>query len=292
MKKYFNLLIGLILFIFLIFLIYHFNESKLLNIDNINIWVKYIIVSITPTFIISNFLFKYPFISYLFYPILKKIMHFENQKACSLFLISILCGNPSTTILINNAYNNKEISLFEANRLLCFTSHTSFLFIINFFNLKKGLIIIIIQIICSIIISIFLKNNKNQNKISNPIRNNTNYSNTFIDVINKAPSLLFSILLVIIITSHLKWFLNVIFNNNYYLNIILSFTELTTGLIDLKNNFFLSNLLISFNGLAIILQVFINIKKTDLSFDQFLKFRLVHMLLCLLISLFVINFLV
>ena len=145
MKKFFNLFIGFIFFIFLIFLVLHFNESKLLIIDNINIWIKYIIVSVTPTFIISNFLFKYPFISYLFYPVLKKIMHFENQKACSLFLISILCGNPSTVILINNAYYNKEISLFEANRLLCFTSHPSFLFIINFFKIKKGLIIIMIQ---------------------------------------------------------------------------------------------------------------------------------------------------
>lgn len=289
MKKFFNLFIGFIFFIFLIFLVLHFNESKLLIIDNINIWIKYIIVSVTPTFIISNFLFKYPFISYLFYPVLKKIMHFENQKACSLFLISILCGNPSTVILINNAYYNKEISLFEANRLLCFTSHPSFLFIINFFKIKKGLIIIMIQVISSIIISFFLKNkNLSNTKTNNSIRTN---NNIFIDIINKTPNLLFNILFIVIITSHIKWFLNLITNNNYYLNILFNYMELTTGLVDLQNNFLLSNLLISFNGIAIILQVFINIKKTDLSFDQFLKFRLIHMLICLVISLFVINFL-
>lgn len=289
MKKFFNLFIGFIFFIFLIFLVLHFNESKLLIIDNINIWIKYIIVSVTPTFIISNFLFKYPFISYLFYPVLKKIMHFENQKACSLFLISILCGNPSTVILINNAYYNKEISLFEANRLLCFTSHPSFLFIINFFKIKKGLIIIMIQVISSIIISFFLKNkNLSNTKTNNSIRTN---NNIFIDIINKTPNLLFNILFIIIITSHIKWFLNLITNNNYYLNILFNYMELTTGLVDLQNNFLLSNLLISFNGIAIILQVFINIKKTDLSFDQFLKFRLIHMLICLIILLFVINFL-
>jgi hypothetical protein len=77
MKK----VIGLLLFIILIFLIINFNNTQILILNNIDIWLKYVVVSIGPTFIISNLLYQFPFISFLLYPLLKKIMHFENQKA-------------------------------------------------------------------------------------------------------------------------------------------------------------------------------------------------------------------
>lgn len=278
MKK----VIGLLLFIILIFLIINFNNTKILILNNIDIWLKYIVVSIGPTFIISNLLYQFPFVSFLLYPLLKKIMHFENQKACSLFLISILTGNPTTSILISNAYHNKEISLFEANRLLSFTSHVSFIFIINFFGLNKGIKIIIIQILSSIIISIFYKNKNNSNK-SDSITTTT-------DFISKTPILLFNILIIICIVSFIKVFLTSFINNPILLTII-NFLELTTGLINFKDNFLLSNLLISFNGVAVGIQVFINIKKTDLSFNQFLVFRFIHMFIVssIILILFFIN---
>lgn len=279
MKK----VIGLLLFIILIYLIINFNNTKILILNNIDIWLKYIVVSIGPTFIISNLLYQFPFVSFLLYPLLKKIMHFENQKACSLFLISILTGNPTTSILISNAYHNKEISLFEANRLLSFTSHVSFIFIINFFGLNKGIKIIIIQILSSIIISIFYKNKNNSSK-SNSITTITT------DFISKTPILLFNILIIICIVSFIKVFLTSFINNPILLTII-NFLELTTGLIDFKNNFLLSNLLISFNGVAVGIQVFMNIKKTDLSFNQFLVFRFIHMFIVssIILILFFIN---
>lgn len=283
MKK----VIGLLLFIILIFLIINFNNTKILILNNIDIWLKYIVVSIGPTFIISNLLYQFPFVSFLLYPLLKKIMHFENQKACSLFLISILTGNPTTSILISNAYHNKEISLFEANRLLSFTSHVSFIFIINFFGLNKGIKIIKLQILSSIIISIFYKNKNNSSK------SNSNSSNTITittDFISKAPILLFNILIIICIVSFIKVFLTSFINNPVLLTII-NFLELTTGLINFKDNFLLSNLLISFNGVAVGIQVFMNIKKTDLSFNQFLVFRFIHMFIVssIILILFFIN---
>ncbi len=280
MKK----VIGLLLFIILIFLIINFNNTKILILNNIDIWLKYIVVSIGPTFIISNLLYQFPFVSFLLYPLLKKIMHFENQKACSLFLISILTGNPTTSILISNAYHNKEISLFEANRLLSFTSHVSFIFIINFFGLNKGIKIIIIQILSSIIISIFYKN---KNKIKLDTNNIININNDFI---NKTPILLFNILIIICIVSFIKVFLTSFINTPILLTII-NFLELTTGLINFKDNFLLSNLLISFNGVAVGIQVFMNIKKTDLSFNQFLVFRFIHMFIVssIILILFFIN---
>ena len=278
MKK----LIGLILFILLIFLIIKFDNTKIIILNNIDIWIKYIVVSIGPTFIISNLLYQFPFISFIFYPILKKIMHFENQKACSLFLLSILTGNPTISLLISSAYQNNEITKKEANRLLCFTSHVSFIFIINFFNFNIGIKIIIIQILSSIIISLFLNNNINQDTFI--IKKN---HSSFIE---KTPILLFNVLIIICITSFIKLFLSSFIKNSFFLNTF-NFLELTTGLLNFKNNFLLSNLLISFNGLAIILQTFLNIKKTDLSFNQFLIFRFIHMFISTILSLFVINFL-
>lgn len=282
MKKIKSTLIGLLLLIWLLFFILYPNVNKVIINQVLDLWLRYVIVSIIPAYIISNLLCEFPLISYLLYPVLKKIMHFENQKACSLFLLSLITGNPTSTILIISSYNKSQISLEEANRLIRFCSHISFLFILLLFDITYGLILFSIQVITSIIIA----NLSKQNNLKSLSSSTNSLSNVFLHIIDSLSLLLLKILIIMIIISLFKAPFVVLFNNQKWLVILFSFFEITIGMNDIIKNInslpsllFLANTLLSFNSLTIILQVFTVIKRTDLSFNQFLKYRFIHIII-------------
>lgn len=78
-------------------------------------------------YVFSSILITIPFISKIFFNIFQPLKLFENQKALSLFTISFLTGNPTSTILVKKAYLNNEISLIQANNIIDSSSHISFL---------------------------------------------------------------------------------------------------------------------------------------------------------------------
>jgi hypothetical protein len=120
-QKIFYILISLL---FLYFLTNSFINNTILKstITNTTItWFNYILPSVSISYVTSIFLYNYPLISKLIYKPLSKIYHFENEKSCSIFLISIIVGNPCSVKLITNAFKNEEISINEANRLLKFS---------------------------------------------------------------------------------------------------------------------------------------------------------------------------
>lgn len=80
--------------------------------------------------------------------------------------------------------------------------------------------------------------------------------------------------------------------NHTFLNYVLDFLEVTTGINNLVNynihiylKLFLCSSLLSMNGGAILLQVFNVIKKTKLSFRKYLYGRFFHAILSSIISL-------
>lgn len=283
--------ISFFIFMFLIFwfIIIAINQqiTKATIDDTITLWYHKIIPSIPPSFIIGSFLSIFPNFFKFLWRILKKNMHFENPKSCSLFFISLLVGNPTSTILIKEAFQTNEISEQEANRLLRFSSHMTILFILIFFNSPFSYILIASQVISSYLIAFFSKNDTfNNNHLSKSVQDQ------YFNIIEKLPSTLLSILSTMILVAILKIPFSFLIslskqNDLFYL---LDFLEITTGLTHILtiNNVFisliLSSFLLSFNGLAIILQVFYFIKKTKLQFKNFLKFRLVHSVLSIIIT--------
>lgn len=244
----------------------------------INDWLYIVIPSISISYITSSFLYNYPLLSTILYPLLSQILHFENKKACSLFLISIIIGEPSISKLINNAVKNNEISVDEGNRLMRFTSFISPIFLLNIFNFYLALIIIIIQLIINLIIGYFSKNYK----ISTNIIKHKNILDIYFDIINELPALLLCILISMIICNIFKISFNNIYLTNYF--------EITSGIINfnaLDDSYlkFISILTIVITlGCAIILQIYWIIKKTDLSFNNFLKYRFIACVLSIIIS--------
>lgn len=277
-QKIFYILIRLFfIFIFIYFLInkkYFYSSFK----NTIIIWFNYCIAPISISYIISMFLFDFPLISKIVYPLLKTLFHFENQKSCSIFLISIIVGNPTSSKLIMHAVNNNQISIEEGNRLLCFSSFVSSIFLYSILEFELFILILIIELLISFIIAnIKVINNKQSIPVINKVNN---ILDTYFNIINTLPTLLLSILCSMVITN--------LFSNlttNIYLE---SLFELTAGIkILLNNNISILNLIFLFilifsHGLAIILQIYWIIKKSNLSFINFIKYRLLSTFLSLI----------
>lgn len=272
----------------------------------LNLWVVVIIPSFIPMYILASFLNNYPLISKLTYPFLRKIMHFENQKACSLFLLSLLCGQPTVTILIQKAINQNVLSIQEGNRLMRFTSLLSPLFIINMCALSSfkfkyiAYLIIFCQVLASITIAFFSKKTFRFSIVTI-----SNQKISIDNIIDEVPHILLNILMTIILTSFLKMPFQILitkFNiNNLITNFILDCFEITTGLYNIIHyqinellKIFLINFLLSFTGLCILIQVKQTIKKTRLNFANYIFYRIIHGLLsgifCLAIILFIFGF--
>ena len=276
-QKIFYILIRLFFLLILLYFIsnkeYFYSSFK----NTIILWFNYCLPPISISYIISVFLSDFPFISKLIYPLLKPVFNFENEKSCSIYLISILVGNPTSSKLIIQAVDNKQISVDEGNRLLCFSSFISTIFLYSILNFNLFIIIFIIELLISIIISnVKTKNTKQYIIIEN--KNNT-ILDTYFNIINNLPSLLLSILFSMIITNLFSSLIT-----NTYLK---SLFELTIGIKILTYNINIINLIFIFilifsHGLAITLQIYWIIKKSNLSFNNFIKYRLLSIFLSLI----------
>ena len=267
------------------FLIYSFTWKNYF-IDTVELWLYKVVVSIVPMYVFSSILITIPFISKIFFNIFKPLKLFENQKALSLFTISFLTGNPTSTILVKKAYLNNEISLIQANNIIDSSSHISFLFIILIFDKEIAIILIISQIIATLIL--YLTKKRLNPNITN--YKNNSILNTVNDIIEDLPLVLLKILATMIIVVIFK--LPFIMFNHTFLNYVLDFLEVTKGINNLVNynihiylKLFLCSSLLSMNGGAILLQVFNVIKKTKLSFRKYLYGRFFHAILSSIISL-------
>lgn len=279
-KKIFKLIYFILCLFYLVFFLLNSSFWKDTFIETCELWLYKVIVGIIPMYIISSIIITLPIFSNLLFKILKPLKLFENQKALSIFLVSFLCGNPTTSILVSKAYNNNEITLEQANHILNSSSHISFLFIILFFEKEISIILISSQIISTLILYLFYKNHSSHN----PTNSTYNYLETINNIIEDLPLILLKILSSMIIINLIKAPFNLM--NNNLLNIFLSFLEVTTGInhfVSLNINPFifiiLTSSILSLNGLAIILQVFNIIKKTRLSFKAFISGRFFHMLI-------------
>lgn len=273
-QKIFYILLS-ILFLWFLYNSFFYGKALKNNIFNTTItWFYYIVPSISISYTTAILLYNYPLISKLLYKPLHYIYHFENRKSCSIYLISIIVGNPCSIKLITEAVSNNEISITEGNRLLRFSSFVSTIFLFSIFEFNIAVTLFILEILSSLIIAFF-----SPQKAQKLNQNKKKFVDVYFGIINALPNLLLNILstmyVCIIFTTNI---------NNKYLSI---FTELTNGIMLLKNdlsvfNFILLNALISTNGIAIILQSVLIIKTTSLSCTNYIKYRMISTLVSII----------
>ena len=232
-------------------------------------------------YLISNLLLSYPYISKLLYPVLDKLLHFENERSCSLFLLSTITGNPTSSLLVINSVKQNEITINEGNRLLKCTVLNSPLFIINMMG-KIGYLIIIISILVNFVL-LYKKN-----RVKTYKKNNFNNNIDLLNLINKCPSIMLEILSSMIFVSLLripliKMLTILQLDKNYTCLYIIDILELTVGLNNINLytmndsiKLLLSTFLLSFGGIAIIIQILTQTKKTSLSKTSLILYRILH----------------
>ncbi len=285
MKKYIPKIFYFFISIFfsyaLIFFLLNFKDEKNTILSTTKMWLNMVLPSISLSYIISSYVYNYDILSHFFYKCFKNLFHFENSKSASLYLISILIGEPSSTVLIKEAINNNEITLREGNRLMRFTSFISPLFLISMLEKRYFLFIIIGELVTSIIIANFSINTYQNETIVHKKK----FFDVYFNIINNLPNILIGILICMYV---INIFSSLIPNYIKPLSIIF---EITNGLKNLKvyekygylYNYLLLSL-VTLTGVAIMLQIYWIIKKTDISFKNYLKYRIIALLIGIILT--------
>lgn len=287
---------------FIILILILFNKEIVSNtiITSFYIWFNTLVPSMLPMFILSDILINYNFISFIpdkITNIISKIFNISKEAVLVLF-ISLIAGFPSNGTAIKTSYDLKLISKGEASHLLLFAHFANPLFIlqtIGIFYLKNnsfGIIILISHVLSAFLIGVILRNKNHPTKDNYISKNNKSQSFTTIF----SSSIKKSINTLLMVSGTVTSFLIIstlichIFDLNVYLETFVKSTlEMTMGLSSLSNlligdiyKVVLSTAIISFGGLSIHLQVASVID--DIPYTNYLKGRLLHLVISSLIS--------
>lgn len=272
---------------------------------SLNIWVKNIIPSLFPFFVLSDILINYGIIKYIPQCIKKAFSKLFNIKedCFVIFLLSMLSGFPSNARNTKTMYQKGIITKKEAEHILIFTHFSNPLFILGtiaifFLNNKTyGLIILISHYLGNIILGIILRN-KSTYSPSNHYNTFPSNRQNFGIVLSKSIKSSIDTLLMILgtLTCFLILSTLIIHNlnlNNYNSTLIKGILEITMGLKDLSilnisdiYKVVISSMFLSFGGLSVHMQVISELSDTDISYKPFILGRFFHAIISGLISIF------
>lgn len=298
MKKYTNLFIIIITLFFTIELLINKYLIFTTISFSLNLWIKNILPSLFPFFIISNILISYNITNYIPNTItnfFSKIFHIK-KEAILVFFLSIISGFPSNAKITREMYDLNILNEKEAAHILSFTHFSNPLFILTtvsilfYHNKKIGLIILLSHYISNIIVGIILRNNNLNIDIKTASsNNNNNFSIIFINSIKNATDTI--IFICGILTTYLV--IAAIIINKFNINkiIIKSILEITIGLKELSyynlNDLYLamiSSFIISLGGLSILTQVKAQLLGTNISIKPYIKGRIYQSIFSLILA--------
>lgn len=279
-----------------------------------NLFLKNIMPSLFPMFIISSILVEID-IPKVLGNIFKKPMNIlfkAKGEGAFIFFMSMITGFPSSAKYINDLLNKKQINTKDAQKILMFSFFSNPLFIVNTVGImflksqKIGIMLLISHILGNIIIGIIFKNYNQTKNIPNTKINNLKYLNTKINNTN-----LFKVLITSIKTSIetlinifgiITFFLiiiNILFKTKNIITIpLIGILEMTSGLkylslsnIDYNIKVLLSMFLISFGGFSVHFQIMSILHKKKVKYLPFLISRIIHGIISVLILITIIYFL-
>lgn len=277
-----------IFFILLLFINIFINLDSLMNCiyNSLFIWFYNIIPSIFIFYNISNYLLYNKFF-YKFSLLLKIIIKLESLYSYSLLLLNVFLGNPGTTNLINEAFNNNKISINDYKTLNNICIFMNPIFILSFFNVKFYLIYVFSILIYIKFYSIYIKHKNNNYTFSYNSINK--YS---LDIMYKSINESIYILLNIagqivffnVLRNTITFGLSLIHFDNTFLKVLLSFLEVSNGLKNISdlNISSLNVLLLCFQGFCILFQSLLYINKKNISY---IRYIFNHCIIAILVTL-------
>ena len=260
--------------------------------------------SLFPFFILSEFLINYNF-AYNINVLVSKLFTFLfkiNPNSSYIIVLSLFNGLPANAKLINDAYNDNLIDDQEATKLLAFTFFPSPLFVIsaigiNIFNsFSIGIKILLSIYLSNFILGIILRNKNVTNKKFKIIKKNKlSFSDTLKKSITNAFSSSMIILgSIVIFTTLYNLFMPLIPFNNMINSLILSLTEMTSGinmvsLLDINEamKLIIISATLCFTGMCVLSQA-----KSLIDFKTNFKFIIISRLLCSVINITILSLII
>lgn len=290
-KKILKIIISLFFLFLLIFIFIYQEKVKGTIFAIFDLWLTKVVISILPMYFVSGLIIGSPILSTFLFQLIKKLHLFENPKAFSLFLISIISGNPTSTVLIIDSYKNQEISHSQMELLYSCCSFISPLFLFKIMSFKFALLILLSQIITTILIYVFkVQKVKHDFIIKDNSYKFNSIEDTIFRLIDTSPNVLLKILSSMVFISFIKLPL-FHFSSNQFLRYVLDLLEISTGLFDINEmeitnmlKFLMLNSIVSLNGVSIHLQVFYVLKKEKLTISPYLNGRFINLLVSSIIS--------
>lgn len=301
-RKIFNIIVIVIT----LFVLFQVIVKKTLVYNSINyalnIWVKNLIPTLFPFFIISDILINYNFTSYI-PKIFKKICKYLfniTDNMITILLLSIISGFPSNARNTRTLYDKGLINLDEANHILIFSHFSNPLFILTtvaifFFNNKNiGIILLLSHYISNFLLGIMFRRyfSHNEGESYNKNELKIDFGNVFIGAIKKSID---TILLICGIITIFMLLSSIIINtfsfNTYNSMLIKGILEITIGIealgkLDLPVIYkgVIASCFLAFGGLSVHMQVISQITDTNIKYRYFFIGRIYQMILSGLIT--------
>lgn len=277
---------GIIIILLFITMLYNYDNTMNIIYSSLYTWFYKVFPSLFLLYIIAYYLINNKHFNKLA-KILKIFISFENIKSYSIFLVSILLGNPGSLSLSYIEYNKNHISKNDFKKLCYFTIFFNPLFVVSFMGFKFYILYFISTFL---IIFIFEKLFKLHFTNSKFVYNAYTFT-YFSDSINNIISIVLSVACLSCFFNVFKEAISFLFINlNIKMDFLLQFIEISSGLQYFKNtnNYILCCLLISFQGLCILIQSLNIIKNNDISIIKYIIIRIIlSLFVTLLFTIFV-----
>lgn len=281
----------------LFFIFKNNNQVAHVIITAVNLFLNRVFVSLFPMFILNDFLINcgLPILFYhMFNPLFKKL--FKTSGTCAyVFIMSLISGTPSQAVILKNLVATKLITTEEANHFMMFTYFSNPLFLFmklsEIFPTNTAIKLIFIHYFSNIIIGLIVRNKAPlniENITINQIINKTTLTNS----ISKAMSTLLMILGTIVFYMLLTYIIiNILPVHGIFKVLVSGVLEITNGLHMLvsytatsKIKEILAVAIISFGGLSIHTQIKALIEDTNISYNYFLKGRIMQTIISIILT--------
>ena len=279
-----------------IFLRYPTNTAQGVK-QGLNLSVDILVPTLFPFLVISELITNISILNHIPTFLKKLINRIFNQPAqvFSVFLLSIIGGYPVGPTLIKKLYENKDITLEQAQRMMLFCISPGPAFVIGTVGIgmlnsqKLGLILYLSVVISALILGIltrFIKkdNFTEFNSISFGYKK-CDFSQAFVDSIDRASKTMICVCAWVVFFSCITELLKTLIINDDVRNILLCVCEVTTASEFLCSEGSLPVIaaIISFGGFAVHFQVMSCIVKVKLKIKSFYISRAVHSVLSYLV---------
>ena len=261
---------------------------------SLNMWIKSIIPSLFPFFVISDILINYNITNYIPKFIRKMFSYIFNisDNAVTIFFLSLISGFPSNARNARMMVDNRLISSDEASHILMFTHFSNPLFILGtvaVFFLKDevlGVIVLVSHYLSNIIIGILFRKNNTVSNLHYTLSDGKcqNFPKVFIRAIKNSIDTLLTILgtlcCFLVLSSII---INILKLGLYNCTLLKGILEITMGLeslsfLDISNLYkiVISTMFISFGGLSVHMQVLSFLIDSDISYKPFFMARIIQ----------------